>query len=199
MGLLIANLYSHLITGCVWRSLRFLAFLYRARQFRLSRGCWSPPATITICPLTLYSHYWAFALEFGCGSTLVIVVCVCVCIICMRACCEGAPCMHAHARMHTCMHAHRARTSGSSAEVPSLTAGRGDYPPRPRGRRFGSPPLAGQLAILSSPKVGSKKIFFVFFVEFGINGKSKTSWTWHQNRSVWDEAASPGSLISMGT
>ena len=79
MGLLIANLYSHLITGCVWRSLRFLAFLYRARQFRLSRGCWSPPATITICPLTLYSHYWAFALEFGCGSTLVIVVCVCAC------------------------------------------------------------------------------------------------------------------------
>ena len=90
-------------------------------------------------------------------------VCVCVCIICMRACCEGAPCMHAHAPMHTCMHAHRARTYGSSAEVPSLTAGRGDYPPRPRGRRFGSPPLAGQLAILSSPKVGSKKIFFVFF------------------------------------
>ena len=126
-------------------------------------------------------------------------VCVCVCITCMRACCEGAPCMHAHARMHTCMHAHRARTSGSSAEVPSLTAGRGDYPPRPRGRRFGSPPLAGQLAILSSPKVGSKKIFFVFFVEFGINGKSKTSWIWLQNRSVWDEAASPGSLISMGT
>ena len=94
-------------------------------------------------------------------------VCVCVCIICMRACCEGAPCMHAHARMHTCMHAHRARTYGSSAEVPSLTAGRGDYPPRPRGRRFGSPPLAGQLAILSSPKASSKEVFFVFLWNLG--------------------------------
>ena len=163
MGLLIANLYSHLITGCVWRSLRFLAFLYRARQFRLSRGCWSPPATITICPLTLYSHYWAFALEFGCGSTLVIVVCVRVHNL--HACMLRRRTLHAcHARMHTCTHAHRARTSGSSAEVPSLTAGRGDYPPRPRGRRFGSPPLAGQLAILSSPKVGSKKVFFLFFL-----------------------------------
>ena len=122
MGLLIANLYSHLITGCVWRSLRFLAFLYRARQFRLSRGCWSPPATITMCPLTLYSHYWAFALEFGCGSTLVIVVCVC--IICMRACCEGAPCMHAtHACIHACMLIVRAHPDPPPRSRASLRAG----------------------------------------------------------------------------
>ena len=126
-------------------------------------------------------------------------VCVCVRVHNLHACMLRRRTLHAcRARMHTCTLAPRARTSGSSAEVPRLTAGRGDYPPRPRGRRFGSPPLAGQLALLSSPKVGSNNFLF-FFWNLGAMENRKTSWTWHQNRSVWDEAASPGSLISMGT
>ena len=200
MGLLIANLYSHLITGCVWRSLRFLAFLYRARQFRLSRGCWSPPATITICPLTLYSHYWAFALEFGCGSTLVIVVCVCVRVHNLHACMLRRRTLHACTRTHAYMHA-----CSSCAHIrilrrgPEPHCGQGRLsPPASRSTlrvaAFGRPAGYSQL-----PKGRQQKNIFCFFVEFGINGKSKTSWTWHQNRSVWDEAASPGSLISMGT